>query len=117
MKNEKIEFSLLLEFYIFKKIENNMLRVRAGVQGQGHVRSGKCLGQPWWEWIQEKDMTAPPKWLCLGLRCLPTPVTGLMYGILFYSLRTRKEKRGLEQIQEPELTHMSWRKFKWEIRK
>lgn len=39
-----------------------------------------------------------------------------MYGILFYSLRTRKEKRGLEQIQEPELTHMSWRKFKWEIR-
>lgn len=115
-KWEKTEFSLPLEFCIFRKIENTMLRVRAGVQGQGHVRSGKRLGQPWWKRIWEEDMTALPAWLCLGLQCSPIPVTGLMYGILFYSLRTRKEKRGLEQIQEPELTHMSWRKFKWEIR-
>lgn len=36
----------------------------------------------------------------LGLWCSPSPVTGLVYCIMFYNLRDRMEKQGLEAIQD-----------------
>lgn len=36
-------------------------------------------------------------WLCLDLQCSPSPVTGLVYGFLFYILKARMESRDWRQ--------------------
>lgn len=106
-ESERRESSVLLEFCTFKKIENDMLGVRAGVWAQEPVKSGKGLGQPQGCPRRQDHPTGEAE---PGSGCAPCPLTGLC-GILFYSLRARMEKQALEPSQDPGLTHMSWRKF------
>lgn len=50
-----------------------------------------------------------------GLVCpQPGDWSHVRYGILFCSSRARMGKQELEPVQDPGLTHMSWRKSKWE---
>ena len=54
---------------------------------------------------------AVPRWVVCPQ---PGGRSHVWYGILFCSSRARMGRQELEPVQDPGLTHMSWRKSKWE---
>ena len=113
---EKIDSSLLLEFCIFKKRECGMFGNKKRSLGI-EVCEEEKMSRPAMTGSSTKRKTRWPHQSGHASICGFHPTLWLvLYGILFYSLRARMEKQELALIQDPGLTHMSWRKFKWGTR-